>query len=542
MLLGLQHVSQAIQRERVALDETKRTLQALQQVRDNNEERARLSEHLVKLGRNMGSKNNTEDLFHELKRCLNAALGTQHILKLSHDEAQIDTSLNGIAKLPKVPYHLLTPAQRAQYSALMGIPQPEEGVAAYIDGQSFACHILIMGRHQSCHTPSRTIFIETATGLMAEALNRATAAEKLLQAKKLEALGRLAAGIAHDFNNLLTAILGSTDLIQVRLESNQDPTPHISVIQDTAKRASGLTHKLMTFTLAKPQSPQDIDLCKLIRDMLPMLDRTIEERIHINTTIPKKTIWIHADPIDIEQIILNLVLNARDAIEGSGTIEINLHADSENQVQICVVDNGIGMAPQVLSKIFEPFFSTHREQGGYGLGLTSAVELAHNWNGDIHAHSTQGGGSTFTVYLPRKKGGQEQTTNMPVQPDSNTEQLRVLVVEDNAKIRLVVEEFLKHHGHLVSAATSGAGGITLLQEHSFDVIISDVVMPEVDGYTLARFAQNEKPNIPIILISGYAPPVNEEIPNVIWLMKPFTQQQLMNTVAQAVQYGKTQQK
>ena len=341
---------------------------------------------------------------------------------------------------------------------------------------------------------------------------------KLRQAQKLEAVGRLAGGIAHDFNNQLTAIMGFTELA-VRTSDPQKVRNHLEHVRKATEKSAALTSQMLTFGRQQIIKPEPVCLNVLIQEIEKMLDRVIRKDIEIKIIAAPKLNLVFVDPTQIDQIIMNLVINASDAMQTGGQILIetlNYHvAESESKhqidlptgdyVQLSVSDNGKGMDKQTLSKIFEPFFSTKEVGKGTGLGLATVYGIVSQNNGHVWVYSEPGEGSVFKIYLPR-------TEIHPIKPrielDRNTTLLMpavILLVEDEPEVLDLIKTALELEGCEVICAENGVAALEKIRElgKPVDLILTDLIMPKMGGKELADTVAKEYPNTPIIYMSGY---------------------------------------
>lgn len=341
---------------------------------------------------------------------------------------------------------------------------------------------------------------------------------QLLQAQKLEAVGQLAGGIAHDFNNLLSVILGNQELLAMRLTGEKE-LELLKRAQDAAELGSRLTNRLLTFARRRQLQPTLLDLNEQVSIALELLRRSIGETMTLTTNLAPDLGLVRADAGEVENAILNIVINSRDAMPNGGTIIIETDVatiedqDGEGKlalgsyVRLSVTDTGTGMPPEVLSRAFEPFFTTKRSGKGTGLGLSTVHGFAQQSGGAVTAYSEPGRGTTINLYLPRldDKGAVRRAgaagSELPMGRGET-----VLLVEDNAGVRDVARQRLDALGYRVIEAGSGPEAIKSLQDHGSEirVLFSDVVMPGgMSGYELAEWAAANAPAVRILLASGY---------------------------------------
>lgn len=339
------------------------------------------------------------------------------------------------------------------------------------------------------------------------------------QAQKMEAIGRLAGGIAHDFNNLLTAILGTTGLLLENVDTNSRTRLDVEEIEKAAKRAAGLTRQLLVFSRQQVLEPRILDLNAVVGDLQRMLGRLIREDIELRTKLAAEVGAVQADPGQLQQAIVNLVVNARDAMPTGGRITIEtadveldprqLEAHTLTQpgkyVLLAVHDTGVGMDAATKARLFEPFFTTKEPGRGTGLGLATVYSIVKQSSGYVWAYSELGHGTTFKIYLPRVAGTPEkaasQTTPAPLAVGSET----VLVVEDQAEVRRLTTRVLEARGYTVLAAENGPDALQSADRYlkRIDLLLTDVVMPELNGRDLALRLTAQRRDLKVLFVSGY---------------------------------------
>lgn len=339
------------------------------------------------------------------------------------------------------------------------------------------------------------------------------------QAQKMEAIGRLAGGIAHDFNNLLTAILGTTGLLLENVDTDSRTRLDVEEIEKAAKRAAGLTRQLLVFSRQQVLEPRILDLNAVVGDLQRMLGRLIREDIEFRTKLAAELGAVQADPGQLQQAIVNLVVNARDAMPTGGRITIEtadveldprqLEAHTLTQpgkyVLLAVHDTGVGMDAATKARLFEPFFTTKEPGRGTGLGLATVYSIVKQSSGYIWAYSELGHGTTFKIYLPRVAGTPEkaasQTTPAPLAVGSET----VLVVEDQAEVRRLTTRVLEARGYTVLAAENGPDALQSADRYlkRIDLLLTDVVMPELNGRELALRLTAQRRDLKVLFVSGY---------------------------------------
>jgi signal transduction histidine kinase/CheY-like chemotaxis protein len=344
--------------------------------------------------------------------------------------------------------------------------------------------------------------------LLAEQVEeRAKAEDQLRQSQKMQALGQLTGGIAHDFNNLLTVIQGSADILS-RDELADDRRKRFArAIVQAAENAAVLTSQLLAFARRQPLKPELVNLSDLVAGMTDLLDRTMGERIRIETNF-QASCPVTVDRNQLQSAILNIASNARDAMPGGGTLQIGVSlvpsSSGEQMSAITMTDSGSGMDADTASRIFEPFFTTKKTGQGTGLGLSQVYGFATQSGGDVLVRSEPGKGTTVTLLLPCSEAGvlaESRTNEAEIAEQPRAE---ILVVEDNEEVGHFAETLLTELGHSVTLATSGEEALELARTHDYDVVFSDVVMPGMGGLRLAEQLAEEKPRLPVILATGYS--------------------------------------
>jgi PAS domain S-box-containing protein len=356
------------------------------------------------------------------------------------------------------------------------------------------------------------------------------ARESLFQSQKLEALGQLTGGVAHDFNNILMAIQSSLELVRKNLKSDPRSAGLIDNALQAVQRSSTLTQRMLMFARRQKLSPESIDIPTLIRGMTEMLQRSLTPAIRIETQFPLTLPPVLVDPNQLESALLNLVINARDAMPSDGKIVIAARAEDPERVSLSVTDTGEGMDEETLKRAVEPFFTTKGIGKGTGLGLSMVQGFAAETGGHLAIKSKKGAGTTAEIILPVARHATGSEPSAAEQPGETPQQLRrlaVLAVDDDPLVLLNTEAMLEDLGHKVLSATSGSEALALLAEgQQVDVIITDQAMPNMTGLQLAQMIQEEWPTVPVIIATGYA-----ELPagwegTVTKISKPYLQNDL----------------
>ncbi len=348
----------------------------------------------------------------------------------------------------------------------------------------------------------------------------AAAQEALRQSQKMEAIGQLTGGIAHDFNNLLTGIIGSLDLVRRRMAAQRpDDIPRfIDAASTSALRAAALTHRLLAFARRQSLDTRPNDVNRLITTMEELLHRTLGEQIELQATLAADLWTAFTDANQLESALLNLVINARDAMPNGGQLTIEtansvldtaytaLHADVApgDYVVVSVSDTGTGMPPDVLAKAIDPFFTTKPVGVGTGLGLSMVYGFAKQSHGHLRIYSELGQGTTIKLYLPRAlQEAVEQ--NVPAAEISRGQGETILVVEDDTTVRLIINDVLEELGYHVLVAPDARQAVPMLtSDQRIDLMVSDVIMPHINGRELAEIARASRPNLKVLFVTGYA--------------------------------------
>lgn len=375
--------------------------------------------------------------------------------------------------------------------------------------------------------------------------------QRLRQSQKMEAVGRLAGGVAHDFNNLLTVIKGHSDLLQEKLE-NLNPLQHsIHQVKKAADRAASLTHQLLAFSRMQVLQPRVLDLNALIAETSKMLPMLIGEDIEFAFCPGDSLCMVKADPSQIEQVLLNLAVNARDAMPSGGKLTIetkNVILDTEfarnhppiqpgRYVRLVVTDTGVGMDAQTQARIFEPFYTTKELGKGTGLGLATVYGVVKQSDGYIWVDSAPGNGTSFEIFLPQR-GGYLETAPASEVPDTVSPGFAtVLLAEDEEAVRELAAEFLRAQGYTVLQAKDGIEALEIAgrQDQEIQLLVTDVVMPRMRGTELAQKLARFYPEMKIIYMSGYlehASPADCYVAESAFLQKPFSRETLLNKVTE----------
>lgn len=391
-------------------------------------------------------------------------------------------------------------------------------------------------------TAVRAIVVEIAT--------RWHIGEQLLHAQKMEAIGRLAGGVAHELNNVLTVITGYSDVIQRGLRPEDPMRAKADEIGRAADRAAALVRQLLVLSRKRVFAPQALNLSAVVADMTSMLRRLVSDEIELDFRLEPRLRAVKADPAQIEQAVMNLVMNARDAIQGPGRITIetdNVELDEAytrrrhgvspgSFAAIEVRDTGVGMVPTVQAHVFEPFFTTKPVGTGTGLGLSTVYGIVNQTGGHIDVVSAPGRGSTFTLYFPTIDETVESATAMGVQAGAGGRVPTILVVENEEAVRKLLREVLSSEGYHVLEAAHAWQALHLCEKYegAIDLVVADAVLPQVAGQELARRLAARSPAIPVLLTSstteGKVPAQDDRPPTFELLPKPFAASAFLSRV------------
>ena len=379
---------------------------------------------------------------------------------------------------------------------------------------------------------------------------------QVAQATKMQAIGQLAGGVAHDFNNILTAIIGYCDLMMLRHQPGDSDYDDIQQIKNNSNRAASLTRQLLAFSRQQTLRPQVLQLPDVVAEVSNLLKRLLGETVRLEVHHGRAMGAVRADPGQLEQVIVNLGVNARDAMPSGGVLHIITKAVTQTDVRamgseilpigdyvlLSMEDSGTGIPKEIIGKIFEPFFTTKDVGKGTGLGLSTVYGIVKQSGGFIFAESEAGQGTRFDIYLPVHAGGMPVVDKIDKPDRQKPKDLwgsgRVLVVEDEDMVRAVAERALVRQGYVVETARDGEEALAMFAEgKGYDLVVSDVVMPNMDGPAMARQLRAQYGNVRILFMSGYAEEQLRQsinIDNVSFLPKPFSVQQIAEAVRDAL--------
>ena len=391
--------------------------------------------------------------------------------------------------------------------------------------------------------------------ILSDATELKTLEAQFVQSQKMQAIGKLAGGVAHDFNNLLTAISGHCDLLLLRHDTASQDYANLLQINQNANRAAALVSQLLAFSRKQTLRPEPIDMRNTLADLMHLLNRLVGEKVELVLEHDTDLKPVRADKRQLEQVFMNLVVNARDAMPEGGRIHIKTEGYSLEQaldrdratipagdyISVTVTDEGCGIATDKLTKIFEPFYSTKRTGEGTGLGLSTVYGMVKQTGGYIFVQSAEGQGTEFNLILPIFDGHRTEIAPVieepKIQPRTYGDGV-ILLVEDEAPVRTFASRALQVRGYKVIEAASAEEALDQLSDPNLqiDVFVTDIVMPGRDGPSWVKEALEQRPNTRVVFVSGYAEDVLETqqaaIPNSVFLPKPFSLDDLTETVQQ----------
>lgn len=400
----------------------------------------------------------------------------------------------------------------------------------------------------------RTASLERALDdLRSEMKLRREAETQLIQSQKMEAVGRLAGGVAHDFNNLLTVIMGYNDMLREQLKNDHLASEFIQEIRRAGERATSLTNRLLAFSRRQVAQPRVVDLNESVRGIEKMLGRMIGEDVQLRTSLAPDLLRVKVDPSHMDQVLMNLAVNSRDAMPGGGVLTIetsNVELDKEfagghlgvtpgAYVMLAVSDTGCGMDAETLARVFEPFFTTKEKGKGTGLGLSIVYGIVKQNGGDVLAYSEPGRGTAFKIYLPALTESAEVQLAEPAVSDAPAVET-ILLVEDEEQVRNLTRTMLQRMGYTVLEADGAAAAEEILRANPDEVhlLLTDVVMPETRGTELADRVRTLRPAIRVLFMSGYTEGgVLQQGISIVspYIQKPFTAAALRRKIREVLQ-------
>jgi len=387
-------------------------------------------------------------------------------------------------------------------------------------------------------------------GIARDVSERVELQSQLLRAQKMESVGRLAGGVAHDFNNLLTVITTSADLALAELESSHPVVRDLKEIRGAGERAARLTRQLLAFSRQQVLKREVLDINEVVRRFLTMLARVIGEDIHLELQLGPTVPPTFADAGQLEQVLMNLCVNARDAMRSGGTLTIGTSVVTMDEdhaarregmtvgdyVTLTVTDTGVGIEKAALAKIFEPFFTTKEQGRGTGLGLSTVYGIVKQSGGSVFCYSEVGIGTAFRIYLPVSTATPEAEQVSVSTRTPATGKETVLIVEDEESIRFVARRVLERSGYTVLEADSGSAALDVLAQHegTLDLVLTDLVMPGMTGIELSQELRKTRPGLKMLFTSGYSVDVVSDRfhpePDWNFIAKPYGVRELVEEV------------
>jgi len=412
----------------------------------------------------------------------------------------------------------------------------EEGWRVRKDGSFFWASVVIDPIHENGKLVGFAKITRDITERREGQLKLEQMQRQLAESQRLDALGQLTGGVAHDFNNLLMVISGSLHTLKKGAEGDPGRQRALSAIEAATQRGAALTHQLLTFARRQSVNPQAVDVAERIDAVRPVLDTAAGSAIALQFDIDRNLPPVMVDVAEFDTALVNLVINARDAIAGRGVIRISAHSDTPGDaanageyVAISVEDTGAGIAPDVLGKIFDPFFTTKPVGKGTGLGLSQVHGFAHQAGGTVKAASELGKGTKITILLPRKLGAAPAKDTDAVETSGSR---TVLLVEDNPDVASVSTSLFEQLGYTVRRVADAEAALREIERNEIDLVFSDIVMPgKMDGLGLARHLKTIRPHLPILLASGYSEAARNARGDFPILRKPYEIHQLSQAIA-----------
>ncbi|WP_260580725.1 ATP-binding protein [Sphingopyxis sp. PET50] len=374
---------------------------------------------------------------------------------------------------------------------------------------------------------------------------RAAAEDQLRQAQKMEAVGQLTGGIAHDFNNMLAVVVGGLELAQRWLADAPDKAQrHIHNALDGANRAADLTRRLLAFARSEPARPEMMVVDDSIAAFAELIERTIGDRIALTLDLQAPGLACWLDRQQFENALLNLAVNARDAMEGHGSLTIRTLRDEEEEaaaLAVQVIDTGCGMSPEVLERVFDPFYTTKPAGQGTGLGMSQVFAFCRQSEGEVQIQSAEGEGTRVAMLLPVARPPAAMPADLPAAPAAAaaaaSDALQILVVEDDPRVLTATVEAVEELGHRAVACGDPREAAALVEAHGFDLILSDVLMPELTGPEMVAGLKQRWPDLAVLFVTGFAGDASEiaSFGDHDVLRKPFTLTQLDQAIRRSTE-------
>ncbi|MBL8731984.1 MAG: response regulator [Planctomycetes bacterium] len=440
-----------------------------------------------------------------------------------HDEtAARPLLIDDVTKTPAL-QHLATTLAAEQVQALAFLP--------IVGGGRLLGKFMLYAKQPLRWSEVNLDFPLAAADLLASFLLREEAQERLLRGRRMQSLGLLAGGVAHDFNNLLTTLVGYLDLLRQGTALDSPLRGYVEELVHTAACAGEITRQLLDFARPGQNRGDAVDLVAFLHELLPGLQRLCAERVTISLCTPAEALPVPVGRAQLHQLLLNLVTNARDAMPAGGCVTITAWAVTDDGIRLEVSDPGIGMDAATQARAFEPLFTTKGDRQGTGLGLAICYAVVAAAGGDIQLRSAPGRGTAVLVQLPRARPPALAATN------AAPPRRRLLIVDDQEGVRNVLARALGGFGYVVTTAANSDEALRRLAAEPFDAVVTDVVMPGMNGFELARVITTRWPELPLLLITGFAGETHHAPPGVPLLLKPFLPRELDHRLRQLLPAG-----
>ncbi|MEE2788992.1 MAG: ATP-binding protein [Myxococcota bacterium] len=542
VVIGMRHFNRGMERLEAASVLATKSREIAEVAQRETQIRAQSAHLLAELGGRLIELKTTEAVARLCCETVQAFTQAEAVCVVDHEGGCVAavSPRQRVFQQPQAPLHLDTARSLTmdESRALFGFVSGEElnGFGMPIETPFARLALVLVGVKGRTSTGANRSFLDTTAEFLGAAMGRVVAEERLIRSQKMDVVDRLSAWIAHDLNNYLMSIVTGLRLVERRLERGQPVKKHLTQVQKTSDSASALMRKLTNFTQARRRSPEPVELAKLVASLPLVLNQSRKRNVAYRVIQPDTPLWVMADPVDIEQIALNLILNAFDAVHQNGSIQIEVF-EHDDRVVLVVEDNGHGMDESVQTRIFEPFFTTRQQGGGSGLGLAMVDALVRGCEAEIVVNSRPSEGTRFEISFPQHRPGAQyrRPESRPPQPGRLR---RILVVDDEDVVRTTLAEVLRDLDYLVFEASNGEDAWRKMNaKYGYDLVLTDAVMPELGGYALIDRMRQHGLETPVILMTGYLPESEasgrERYP-VPELRKPFSPEKLSAMVEAAL--------
>jgi len=541
----------AVNSREVSLAEASEALTRLREAQAENETRALHGKALADLSSSALTVSDARAFCARASSVVASLLSTDAVVYLEFDEEDrisVATAygcpslparkLPGQDALLSVPPRVLSLADARVKSTIAGLGElpTESGLLVPVRGAYRTFGLLgALSASERRYSRDEEQFLTTLAGITASLLERERMLERAERAQKMEVVGRLAGGVAHDFNNLLTVMSGVSELLAESVTPGSDEATLLTDLDDAITRATLLGRQLLAVSRRQVVAPTTLDLCLLVREFLPMAKRLIGDDVTLKARLPEGAAFAYVDQGSIEQILLNLIVNARDAMPQGGTISVAIEEASESSLDLTVSDTGIGIAESTRQRLFQPFFTT-KEQGT-GLGLATVADILARIGGSIQVSSDPGAGATFRVSLPRPSLPVSDSLASESPASLGGRRARILLAEDHDLVRANIVRMLSTSNYEVVAVSEGGEALRVLRAGDpFDLLVTDVTMPGLGGRQLADVIVDTEHETPILFISGHFDAATQGLPEQArFLAKPFTREALLAAIAGALE-------